>query len=320
MDALEGASINPLKQTFVPLRVAAKGNETFEHSVRGAHAFNVIQRGGSPESALDVVEKWQFNYRDLTKTDEFMRNTLVPFWTFWSKNMALQAEVWAKHPDRLNRTYFNAMRNIGYGDSDVDQPDYYSKDFALRLSGDAAGKVKYLFPDLPSFQFISDMDSLTSGEAPNKILSQMGPWIKSPVEMFTGENLFTGYPYANSFSQKDSVGNNIGRKAPVWAEIPGVEQLLTGTGLAARGGRSGDLLMKDKVEAQVENLLPPFSQLDRLFPTRESDASKADQNRWAWLTGLSFRENTPEMRARKRLFDDRDAANEERISRVLAGL
>jgi hypothetical protein len=320
MDALEGASFNPLKQTFVPLRVAAKGNETFEHSVRGAHAFNVIQRGGSPETALDVVEKWQFNYRDLTKTDEFMRNTAVPFWTFWSKNIALQAEVWAKHPDRLNRTYFNAMRNLGYGTSDTDQPDYYSQDFAIRFAGDAAGTTKYLFPELPSFQFISDMDALTSGEAPNKILSQMGPWIKAPVEMFTGENLFSGYPYANSFSQKDSAGNDIGRKAPRWAEIPGVEQLLTGTGLAARGERSGDLLMKDKVEAQVENLLPPFSQLDRLFPTRESDAAKADQNRLAWLTGLSVRENTPEMRARKRLFDERDAATQERISRVLAGL
>ncbi len=320
MDALSGASINPLKQTFVPLRAGAKANETFEHSVRGAHAFNVIQRGGSPETALDVVEKWQFNYRDLTKTDEFMRNTAVPFWTFWTKNIALQAEVWAKHPDRLNRTYFNAMRNIGYGDSDVDQPDYYSREFALRLSGDATGKVKYLFPDLPSFQFITDMDKLTSGDAPNKILSQMGPWVKAPIEMYTGENLFTGYPYANSFSQKDSAGNDIGRKAPLWAEIPGVEQLLTSTGLAARGERSGDLLMKDKVEAQVENLLPPFSQLDRLFPTRESDASKADQNRLSWLTGLSIRENTPEMRAKKRLFDERDAANEERISRVLAGL
>lgn len=280
---LHSVSANPLSPNFLPIKLIRSGSEEVEALVRGGHAFDVLQRGGTQDLAIDTVSKWHFNYRDITEFDRAAKR-VMPFWTFFSRDLALQASTFTRVLPKLNRTYFNVKRNLEYGeDPDTGVPSYDR--LSLRLpGGDASSNVGYLPLDLPAVKF---QETISNLGRPDSLVSQMTPGLKVPLELTAGRQFFTGRDFAdkNSYYQD---GVRVPREAPWYAQLPGVAQVAEATGITNRYA-DGTATMTDRTQYVLESLFPTLAQSRR--------ATKDTYGVSSWLTGVGVRQNTPDMRS-----------------------
>lgn len=253
-------SKNPLSsKSFLPQKSKQFG-EAVEAGMRGGHAFSVLQRGGSFNEALARVEKFHFNYRDISEFDQVAKK-VMPFWTFFSRNIALQAQVWMRNPGKLNRSYFNAKRNIEFmSEEDQPVPDYllWSMGGIRTPWGGEEGGRMYLTPDLPSIRFRE-----TVADPKGELINSLTPAIKTPIEMLSNTDQFTGREFRNSLTTFGEDGE-IPRLAPGVLQLPGVKQaasLLPGADIY-----NGQLLMQDNTQKAVESINPLLGRTNRLFP------------------------------------------------------
>ena len=346
-----GATWKPWKTDFAPTRAVRGGSTHIEAYMRGAHAYDHLLKGADPETALRQVEKFHFNYRDISEFDQGAKK-VIPFWTFYSRNMALQAEVWARFPHKLNRSYFNLKNNLELS-SDPDQvvPGYYDELGAIRTPwGERDGGTTYLTPDLPSLRFRTDVASLTGtggdGFDPVRLLSDASPAVKIPIEGLTDKRLFTDVPFKNRLYDYDENGDPVARRAnPLLngelptgiipgmdnTRIPGVSDAVAGASygamkLAGQGDKvdyvNGELLMTDKGEAMLEDIAPLLGRVSRLAPNNPKYEQRQTQSALSFL-GAPVRKNTPEaiqgeLYARQIMADEQN--QRARVEALLQGL
>jgi hypothetical protein len=265
-----------------------------EAFLRGGHALAVLERGGSFEDALQRVQKFHFNYRDISDFDRAAKQAM-PFWTFWSRNIGLQAQVYARRPDKINRSYINMKRNIEES-ADPDEGDavpwYLTNDMMGILTpfGSAAGRGRaYFTPDVPSARFPGQMAQM--GDDPlREIMSNLGPGLKIPAQLLANKDMFTGREYRNELTTRDDEGI-IPRLAPSPMQLPGVrnvlDQVLPGTELI-----DNQLLMQDNVQAAVEGINPAIGRLARLVPNNQRQEETYRQYWLNWF-GAPVRWNDP---------------------------
>lgn len=319
---LDGTTWKPWKADFKVTSTVRGWSTNVEGLLRGAHAYDVIRKGGSVDEAVRRVEKFHFNYRDISEFDRAVKRA-IPFWTFYSRNMALQAEMWARFPQKVNRSYYNLKRNLeAQSDPDDVTPSYYDELSAIRTPfGQRNGGTVYFTPDLPTLRFQHDLSSLTTGSEgdPLRLLSDTGPAIKVPIEMLQNRELFTGFEYKNRLHEYDAEGNMVGRDAGILFQAPVIKQaadIAFGDNAEIVNGR---LLMQDNVESAIEDFVPGISRLNRLFPTSEKQQQRVGQN-WASFLGAPGRVNTPQA-IRGELYgrqvDAEQQAQQERYQRLL---
>lgn len=185
--------INVFSQDFAGMRAVRKLNENVEASIRGAHAYDVLRRGGDANTALATVEKWHFNYKDITDFDRAVKYA-VPFWMFYSRNTALQAHVFTHDLAKFNRSFMNFRRQMELDqEQDPDAPDYVKKLSMIPTSVDALGEDTYMPLDVGPTGFANTLDTLGD---PKRMVSDVGlsPLLGLPLQTVAGENLFTGAP------------------------------------------------------------------------------------------------------------------------------
>lgn len=288
------STFNPFSSRFAPTGWVRDASSKVEAVLRGSHAYDVIKSGGSSSQALDAVERFHFNYRDVTDFDRAAK-LIVPFWTFYSRNMALQSSVWTKMPHKLNRSYYNLKRNLeAQSDPDETVPNYFEQIGAIRTPfGQPNGGRFYFSPDLPSLRFREDlMGAMGAGDQgfdPLRILSDAGPVVKTPLELATNKQFFTGIPFKNRLYDFDSEGNPEIRNAPVWGQIPGIQQgldMLPGTQQVG-----GELAMQDNTQYALEGLWPIMGRATRLLPNQPKYEDRWGQS-VASFAGAPIRKNT----------------------------
>jgi hypothetical protein len=272
------------------IRHASSEVEAF---LRGGHALAVLERGGTFEDALQRVQKFHFNYRDISDFDRAAKQAM-PFWTFWSRNIGLQAQVYARRPDKINRSYINMKRNIEESapeDEGDAVPWYLTNDMMGILTpfGSAAGRGRaYLTPDIPSARFPGQMAQM--GDDPlREVMSNLGPGLKIPAQLLANKDMFTGRDYRNSLTTRDDSGV-IPRLAPSPMQLPGVRNvldMLPGTELI-----DNQLLMQDNTQAAIEGVNPSIGRLARLFPNNQRQEETYRQYWLNWF-GAPVRWNDP---------------------------
>ena len=297
---LHAGKFNPLSNDNAILKQNQKAGEWVERHLRVAHAYDVMKRGGTIDQAIDTVNKWHFNYTDISQFDQNMK-LVMPFWTFYSRNIALQAQTWVRSAQKLNRVYVNAQRNLSHGEED-DQwvPEWFSDAGAIRLPGGDApnGPVPYLFPDIPAMQFPGQMDKFTTpwtGEA----LGDVGP-VKLPLEIMAGKQFFSGIPFKNQPTEAGIIGQGLNA---------------VGLGDTARGGTP---MLNDELQYAINSMLPGFGQLDRLTGQGgDSVAERRNKSILAALTGISVRDNNDRTRRGEQYRQSLEAENEAARRRAL---
>lgn len=245
-----------------------------EDHVRGAHAFAVLERGGSKDLASDIIAKWHFNYSDLGSWDKAAKN-IVPFWTFFSRNLALQAQTYVRNIPRYNRAMTNFKRNMESDSTDPTVlPQYFQRSGAVRISG--GNQPKYWFPDLPMTMFANQVDQFTSLSRMPELLSSTSPLLKAPLEAWAGKSLYTGIPTGDKYVP-----------APL-----GLAQLLQATGIELPDGVTvntpNGVAMKASWAQAFNSLFPGFGQIERTVPTSEG-GSIGWQGFITGMTGLGTR-------------------------------
>ena len=290
--ALRAGSNNPLSPDFKLLKVNRRLGEGVENRVRGAHAYDVLNRGGTVDQAVDVVNKWHFNYTDITDFDRAAK-LANPFWTFFSRNMALQAQTWYRIPGRLNRSYVNLERNLGYGqEEDTLVPKWFENAGAIRFGGpNAEGDVNYLFPDLPAVQFPGQVEGLTD-PTDIKFLSETAPWVKALPELWAGRQSFSGIPF------KDQSEAGTGMQV--------LDRLLPG---AQTTMQDGVPMTSDRWQYQLGALVPGFNQAASAaaianlvapgnpLPSSSRAQERAPYTALSQLLGIGVRQNTDRSRS-----------------------
>ena len=277
--AFHKGKFNPTSEDFRLLKLNRKVGERVEASIRTAHAYDVLKRGGNLDQAVDVVNKWHFNYTDISSFDRAAK-IVMPFWMFFSRNMALQGQTWVRSAGRLNRAYVNADRNLGYGDAeDTLVPEWYGDAGAIRLPGMSQdGTTKYLFPDLPAMQAPAQFDKFMTPWT-GQFLGDVGP-VKTPFEIMAGKQFFSGIPMEGDAVQAGSGGMVLDKLG-----------VLDATGLGGNG------MVDERLQYAINSLIPGAGQLDRYAGLGgDANAERQPYSLAGALTGISVRENNDRTR------------------------
>jgi hypothetical protein len=285
-----------------------------ESGLRGGHAYGVLAQGGDYAEALARVEKFHFNYQNLGKGDEAAR-LVSPFWTFFSRNMALQAQVYAKQPNKITRSYYNFKRNVEDGmgfDEDTEFTPWYmgrggmnAARTGLSIFGDDVGPLS-LTPDIPSVRYPGQMAELADGLTSNPLgalVGNMGPQVKVPYEMLTNKSTFMGNEYKNELEEWDQdEGRMKTRYAPGVMDQPGLRNILNMLpGTDIKGGR---LLMQDNIEAGLLGLNPYGARAAGMSGDTSSNPASGVNARIGFLGGFG-RFNSPSSQDGSRYFEDK---------------
>ena len=288
-----------------PVSVGVRNlNESAEELMRGAHAYMVFRRSGKMASgawpvndAINSVAKYHFNYRDISQFDRAAKR-VIPFWTFMSRNIPLQLDILARHPDVLNRTYGNLKRTLEAGQQEEPLVPAYFKNMGAIHVGDipglgALGDSEYLMLDLPFLRVQDDLSKFTDIE---KLFSDMNPAIKTPLELQAHEQFFSGIPLSDTRMETPPAG----------ATLPGVKQLLEGIGWLEKDNQ-GRPVMSDSHSYAFGALNPLANRVERVNQTAQKhpgepgyereQAYLADKRKEALLSilfGVGVRTNAPE--------------------------
>jgi hypothetical protein len=167
---------------------ALKLRASFDNATRyGLFVQNVID-GLNPTDAASEVARFLFNYNELSPIHRELVLRLVPFATFTVKNIKLQAEI-------LRRSPGMAINQLKPFRGQTEDEDYLAKwdAQALRLRMDKDGKTVRMVTgiDLPFRNLDVLWDGTWTGTG-RKWMGMLSPFIKVPLEVWTGTELFSG--------------------------------------------------------------------------------------------------------------------------------
>jgi hypothetical protein len=297
---LNAGNFKPWSNEFRLTRKVGKANEMVESVIRGAHAYDVLKRGGSSDLALDVVEKWHFNYKDITNFDRRMKH-VIPFWAFMSNNMALQAHVWTHNLKRLNQTYLNLQRNMQLGQEEEPMmPKWMQEANVLPFNVDPEGTSQYVDLGLPTFDFSKNIQAW-SGD-PTKVLSSLAPWYQTPLSGVAGESFYSGSKLTG-YRDAGIYGQVLGR-------VPGLGGMFPETG-------SGGYATTPYTLQVINSLFPGASNANRLSGGSTAGVVPA----WvSFITGAGLPQVTPFTREAQLRAAERELSAAEYKKKMLEGM
>lgn len=189
-----------------------------EDNARIAHYLDKIGKGMSPDEAVKSVNKFLFDYSDLSKFEAEIMKRIFPFYTWSRKNIPLQVEQIFKQPSKY-KGVMDAVRAFGKEDLTEDEkkymPEYLREKFGLQIGRTKDGDPQILAGlDLP-------LEDITKIGSPLKsAVDLMAPGIKAPIEIGTGYSMFHKKPI------KDTKAYNSTTDAiddiPILNKIPGL--------------------------------------------------------------------------------------------------
>ena len=158
---------------FEPYRQGAKVGSTIEGTQRLVLFIKNLEDGKTIEEAVNNVNRFLFDYSDLTKVEKQTMKRIIPFYTYMRKNVPLQLEQIFENP-ALYRNIDKGINNIQgtYGEDEVprEERSEWKRDH-IQMPFEIGGKAFGIDPNL-SYQ---QLDRIT----PNRLLGQSTPAIKN---------------------------------------------------------------------------------------------------------------------------------------------
>jgi hypothetical protein len=277
---IPGAQYNVLSNKGPYIRALRGAGEDVEIFMRGALAHKVIRQGGTLDEAIQAVERVHFNYRDITQLDRAIKR-VVPYWVFTSRNLPLQLDLMAHHPQK----FLNAVRaKEAIEDDSINAgevtPNYLDDVFGGKVGRTGAGDSVFLTPDLPFVRLGEEVDNLSDafhGDAAG-LLNNVTPIIKAPIEAGLGVQAYTGQPFVP------------GRQVPLWF---GESWLGPAMAMSGRANRTedGGWMISEKDSYLLEQYVPLLGRVRRMAPNQPKYQSRVNTT-WLSFLGLSVRTNT----------------------------
>tara|TARA_R100001594_G_scaffold74945_1_gene109709 strand:- start:23 stop:4336 length:4314 start_codon:yes stop_codon:yes gene_type:complete len=274
---------NPFSAQFKGFRAVRNANEKMEFMLRGALAFDAMaNKGKNIDEAWELVRKYHFDYSDLTNTERAIKRG-ISFWKWQKSILPVLVESMGKNPQAWSRLQqLKGELELGV-DEEKWVPDYFGEALGIRLPFETDGGRVYTLPDLPFKDLAKYINEPL--EAPREMATGMAPFIKTPLEMWAGKQLFGDQGFSGRYQQPP---NSYGK-------IPGLMPILGKFGKAKKNSR-GEWKMRDKDIYMFDSFMPVLSRVRRLFPNEESKQRRLLTSWISVLAGGGLRVNDSQSR------------------------
>lgn len=161
-----------------------------EDNARIAHFVEKIKGGAKFDEASKSVNKFLFDYSDVTPFERNVMKRIFPFYTFSRKNIPMQLEQIFKQPKKY-KAIGDAISGLQSGDLTPEEkrymPDYITEKFGISV-----GKSEKGYPQMLAGLGLPLEDVSKAGKPLKALLDMATPLLKTPTELATGKSLFYG--------------------------------------------------------------------------------------------------------------------------------
>ena len=231
---------NPIEAIF---NTSQKVGDNIEKLSKRQQFSILLERGYSPLEAKQHVDKFLFDYFDLTDFETDFMKRIIPFYTFAKKNMELQIDTLMHNPTPVKnaRRILDNQRKVNVSKEEEQLIKDNDKD---KIITDFGGKKRTISTNLPWIQDVNPLGSLN-------------PIIKTPLELATNKN----FTFGNDIEQ---YGGQVKEASPI-------EGLLGGILGQTEIGEDGTKYINAKAKHLITNALPSVRTMDRSFENVTSD-------------------------------------------------
>lgn len=215
--------------TFAPVAAGREFGDLIDDVTRGGMFADLRRQGFTPDAAGKLVEQTHFDYlHSLTDFERRVMRRLIPFYS-WQKNVIPQQLGYLlREPGGLSG---QAIRvSDAFRQAKGFQPPYLGGGLAIPVGDEEDGTQRYLTKmDLP---WESPFELLSTGpkggeKSLMKVLGQLNPLIKGPLEFATGRQFYSGRNLDDLYSR-----TGIPLADQVIMNSPGARLLTTASSLA----------------------------------------------------------------------------------------
>ena len=278
--AWRAGSWNPFKADFKPFAQIRSWNQDAEFMLRGAVAHHTTMGGGSIDDAFELVNKYHFDYANLTQTERKMKQ-VIPFWT-WQKNiLPVLVESIGKKPAAWGRLGQIKKELELHSPEEGFVPSWFGENMGIRLPFELQGNRAYSIPDLPFRDLAKWSKGITDKEPWRPLVESVMPMYKLPIELSMGKQYFGNIPFTGRYQQVPYA----------YEHMPGLMPILNSLGYAKKNNK-GDWKVTDKTIYFLDQFSPVLGRLRRLAP---NEKSKQERIVTTWVTtfmGMNLRPNT----------------------------
>ena len=196
---MKGANANPLDaKNFVGYKAGSNIGGLIENQDKVVNYVANLKLDKSFRESAEHVNKFLFDYSDLTGFEQNVMKRIFPFYTWMRKNTPLQFEMLFEKPE----IYKGIAKSKTFLEKQVPKEDRVDKQYIADFAQDwiqIPGKVKnpegreeplLWNPNLP-YGDMANIPSFTDGKGLAKeAITMMNPFIKVPIELQRNENIF----------------------------------------------------------------------------------------------------------------------------------
>jgi hypothetical protein len=177
--------VNPFSSDNVLFSANRSVGSAIEDQAKIVNFLKHVKDGKSYVEARELVNKFLFDYSDITDFEQKFMKRIVPFYTWLRKNVPLQFENIAKQPAK----YGKVLRGLNYLTTpETDEEKAYRPDYlddAMHI-----GEGKYLNVNLP----YKDLGRLNVKDT----ISSLNPLLKMLIEVPANKNTYFDSPIKNN--------------------------------------------------------------------------------------------------------------------------
>lgn len=173
--------------------------EKTEATYRFAHFINELQKGSTIEEAIESIARHFYDYGDLSAFEKNFMRRIMPFYTFWRKNMGANLYYLANNAGYLSAPMklANNLNTITEGDPESIPLEWLENPRNQWLLNQGAYRAPWdgskMLP-LQGFLPQVDVAQFKPDELFQTAFGNLSPTIKTPIEIFMNKDTFTGRP------------------------------------------------------------------------------------------------------------------------------
>lgn len=200
---------------FVLYKAGTAVGSTIENMDRLIHFMSQLKNGMKPEQAAKSVEKFLFDYSDLTAFEANVMKRIMPYYTWLRKNSSLQVKQMIDKPEIYQRVA-KIMHGIeGANNRDDMLDERFINDFAndwvqtpFKITNKKGREERVLWnPNMPFMDLSRIPNPLDPVGSTMELFTQTNPAIKVPIEQLANRNVFFDEPIVKE--GEGQVGNRI---------------------------------------------------------------------------------------------------------------
>jgi hypothetical protein len=198
-------SLNPLDdKNFIGYKYGREVGSFIENQARMSNFIAQLKLGKDQYEAAELVNKFLFDYSDLSEFEKNVMKRLVPFYTWMRKNIPLQMEQLLVQPNTYRNVgkAMNAIRDLTPEDEKVEKKDIneFARDWVqlpINTKGTSGNKEPVFWnPNMP-FQDFNRMSARDT-------IGSLTPAIKLPIELATNHNWYFNSPISRGIGDTDN--------------------------------------------------------------------------------------------------------------------